>query len=269
MPTTATKKAETPEATEPAETTGTFEVIYKDITLAQLGRGELRAKAIYGDVARLADGTLLARVQAADIDGSPLFAYEPFDPDPISRRDFSAQPVAEAERFNRELENMQIASKTFTLQASAYRAEVEKFKALWPELTIKLGLEADRPNPIFDPGAVFYPVRPKPGCWLDMSWVRTCVDLHASGDWGDYGVADLSALSDEERWCASILPRARRNIAFIRSGSGIVESQYALGPVADKSWNEHHRHSRGSLRITTLIRPGAARTLARITTAEA
>jgi hypothetical protein len=244
---------------------GTFEVIYRGITLASANRGQQASHIIVGDIARLNDGRMIARVEGRDSDGTAIYAYEPYSSDANLRGDFGTQPYREAERFNRELEEIKIGFRLSALHPTELRAEIQRFKEAWPELTRKFGLEDDHPAPIFNPGEVVYPQRPKEGFEIDITVLRQCADLHAAAQFGEFGSGNLAELTEEETWLASSLPCARRNIASIRLGTGLVESQFSLPAVQDR-WRKLRptQQDRSALKLTTLVRPTGNRTLARV-----
>jgi hypothetical protein len=262
MPKSETAK---PEQIESTPEKVAFQVVYENVVLSTVNIGDARTKVTSGDVARLSDGTMVARVTGRDADGETIFAYEPWSSDPVTRGNFAAIPRRDSNDFENVLQSL---GYTGTLSQSDLRAEIDRFKKEYPEIVKILDIERDNPAPIFNPGPVYYPTNPNAPFWFDAGRSRPLIDLYAAGQWGNWGVADLSPLTAEERWLASSLPRLRRNVAAIFVGSGIVKAQYPLQPHLQSQWDQHFpdRHlipKAGAIEFMTLVRPSGNKTIAR------
>ena len=123
-------------------------------------------------------------------------------------------------------------------------------------------------GPIFDVGQVSYPVQPPHGLlFFEQLWAF--IDLHASGQWGNRGQIDYAPLSVEDEWLIDMLPTPRRNSASVLQGRGPIISEYDLPlDVQDKYrkafQSPEWKNEIGTLKVWTLLSPGASRTLVKL-----
>jgi hypothetical protein len=259
-------------ATDAVEPTHVFEVIHRNVLLGDHKHNSPMSKLITGDVAVLSSGKKVARVQSTDLDGSIIFAYEDFADDPRLSGAFSATPARWAERMRTEIEVLNVRCGMRTLAPTSFAAECSEFRSKYPGIASRLGLEASRPQPVFDPGPTSYPINPPHGIVsLDDLWGY--LDRHSSGDAGNFGFADISPLDDEDRWLIDILPVPRRNGVSILTGNGVIRSEFTL----DESLQPRYRQglqvpqwhkTPGVLQIWTCLRGGAGKSLIKLGASE-
>lgn len=257
-------------APEPETTTETplepipFKIVYSNVILARTRIGDSAPGLVYGDVAQLSDGRLMARVAGKDIDGETIYAYEEWAADANARTDFAAAPRRDAQYFGHALTELGYAG---TISQTDLRTELTRFGKEYPQLLALLDLEREHPAPKFDPGICSCPTRTNAPFWFDMGRSRHILDQYASGDWGNWGVGDFS-MTEEEAWLTNSLPRARANVVAILRRSGVVKAQYPLQPHLQAQWDEHFKsnyrtHKPGAIEFMTLVRPSGNKTIAR------
>jgi hypothetical protein len=258
---TATLDTE-PVTTEPAKPAlFKFEILYRGVTLADTRRTSPLAKVVSGDIARLSSGRMVARAHFTD-----GFAYETFDP--MMGCDFGARPTSWESRFQRDIETLQSPSGVRILAPTSFALECAEFRSKYPGISSRLGLEASRPDQIFDPGPTSYPINPPHGIvCVDQIWKY--LDQHAAGNWGNHGRMDFTPLTEEELWCIDMLDTNRRNAASVLTGSGPIQSEYTLPDELQSQYRtslqiQPWRKESGVLKIWTLARGGQNKTIVKI-----
>jgi hypothetical protein len=253
-----------PKNTTPASTTAPasgFELLYKNVILHDVSRGTHAPQTC--DVARLSDCRQVARFQR-----DSLWHYHTFPSDPRVASEFIASGENFATRFENELESLRIRSQTRALQHMALMEDVAKYKAMFPALAARLGIDSERPAAIFDVGPVYVGIN-LPHGMLGIEYLWSLIDLHASGSWGTRGNFLSAPLTDEESFCVGLLQGERQNSASVLTGNGIVRSEFLLSDVLQARYRENFKidakgNPPGAAVIWTLLSGGVGRSLVRI-----
>jgi hypothetical protein len=257
----------------PTATKNTFEVLHTSVILADRRAAQPFSSIVQGDVARLSDGRTVGRVRCSDGDGGLEFAYAPFHEDSRLGGEFSAQPMRWAARMKAEIETMNVVSGMRRLEPTSFQTECAAFRKQFPAIASFMGLERNRPTPIFSVGATMSPIRPPQGI-VPHEDVWAFLDRFQAGDWGLNGTMDFTPLTPEEAWCVDMLPVTRRNAAAVLTGNGIIRGDF---PLSDAIQAAYRKSLQGDVRnvqpvvlkIWTLLRNGQGTSMVKVGAPEA
>lgn len=187
------------------------------------------------EVAQLADGRRLARQTVPGQHDKPVYIYSLIDPDPAKN------PVA-LNNFDDQLYRLHNAldlarahpkNPPGLLQKTPLEVEAQKFCQQWPHLGWHFKLNEIKVARLFDVGDKVWRSslydREKAG---DVDW-KAYLDMHGAGDFGVEGkLADVGELTEEQAWTIGLQPQLIRNAEAIRSGLGLVKSEWRpTGPT--------------------------------------
>ena len=133
------------------------------------------------------------------------------------------------------------------------RDEIERlrasgFAALADERT-KAHKTADDPPGLFWLGPVFLDVR----AGLAFDVVRDCLRRHINGDFGSRGVLADVSLNDDMLYAPEFFDVSVRNAVALRSGHGVIISEYPIYDPADVNVAERWRRRLPGLRVVTML----------------
>jgi hypothetical protein len=193
-----------------------------------------KREIVSGSVARLVDGTLLARSMSRDLDGSILWSYGLYDAE--ADRAALDPPWFKPNSFYRaKIAELEFNPGLHTMEPAASNGDYAAFARDYPDVAKKLGIHPLAAAPgLFQTGTVQFPKFSVPR--LDDQPIRDGSDgwryfhdLHRSGNFGELGQhSPNEPLSDEEWFLVGRLSIARANDAAIASQSGCVRSRYAV-----------------------------------------
>jgi hypothetical protein len=205
-----------------------WRLIHSNIVLSD--RRDKGYNRIFGDVAELSDGRLVCRYLMFGRDGTPITICSPWSPD-----DKLEAPRPPGIDWGGNIRQTIESGPRHHQLAPPDALELERFKAAWPVLASRLGIEADPgPKKIFEAGPTFYPVA-SDSVSFNPAWWRSKVDRHCSGDFGAYGVWSAVDLTNDVIWSVFEAGIEAQNIVAIATQSAAVRSRFLLDEQ-DQAW---------------------------------
>jgi hypothetical protein len=213
--------------TTKAQTEAGFKIVKENIILEDHRAGGPwgRKMPVFGSVAQLDDGRLIARYRTTSVSGEPTWGTRPYDPQEDPTLCSCLPPAIDwVAWIDRNLErppgwNVLDLRDDETL-------ECERFLAAWPRIAFKLGIgQATPPATLFDVGVVQVP-----RLAIDPVLFRQLVNAHAStGGHGAYGRhQDTPEPTESQMWTLDEQSPAIVNLVSIRTRSGVVRSRFRM-----------------------------------------
>jgi hypothetical protein len=210
--------APAPEAAKPA-----FAIVQTQVVLYA---EKLSNAKVYGTVAKLSNGRLRFRYLISGRDGSALSAYGDWSEEHDATKPLP-RPVDWGGWARSKVDSPSVIRN---LLPPPDELEIDRFRAAWPVLAAKLGVESPaQPMRRFSPGPTWYPATTM-GVSLSTSWWRNWLDKHCAGDdWGLFGSwPAISALTQDQLWTMDEQTIECQNVAAVTTNSGAVRSRFVL-----------------------------------------
>jgi hypothetical protein len=212
-----------------------FEILHRCIVLHQRDpKRTVSGYPTFGDVARLEDGRLFARWEAAG-EGGPVTVCREWreGEDPVT----AYAPIPQDWwQFQREQKEKFAAGSHRATLPDVLRdqdSEVARFVREWPVVSSMLELTApgDAPPALVDPSEIFYPRDCPMPQWRDY------MARHVAGDLGSYGVVPAEPIADPSTiWTIPLQPAAVQARHAIDTGRGVIRSRHLPPPAEQLAW---------------------------------
>jgi hypothetical protein len=238
-----------------------FELVRRGIVLHQRDpKKTVSGYPTLGDVARLEDGRLFARWEAAG-EGGPVTVCREWSEgeDPVT----VYKPIPQDWwGWQREKKEQFAAGSHRTTLNDVCRdedSEVARFCRKWPVVSsmLELAVPGDWPASLVDPGEIIYPRD------LPIPRWREFLRRHASGDLGSYGLVAAEPITDPSTlWTMPQQPISVQARHCVDSGKGVVRSRHLPTPSEQLAWQKvpYYENAARTIDITTVY-AAAKRTL--------